>query len=1385
MKSNSIILILILFFIGEAHAQVSLPYNSDFELEEGFTTGVPLENNWYTTSDSIVITDEKFYSGAQSIRIPFNTPENILSLDFNLPEEPVLFVDYYINLFLSTPSELPSLIAPETTFLLTVQPYGSGQGRWAFLDGDGNGGGTWFSANETLLLDQFDQTGWHHITLRFNLISDSWDLYIDGKLLAVDLGFAKALLPESTAINIYGTNSAIAYLDAFSLMTSNPLFQDADSDGMSDDYETLYKLNSSVNDRDLDPDMDGLTNIEEYMYDTDPFVSNIVSVELPANSNLTRINEVNGNLEIINDNTLLFSGPLNKIFGLKIIGAENSGDISILSSRNFNGFLSIEGDLGTIIFNSALTVATDLKVSGAKTVLFNEPVTVKGATTIDVSNSIYVNASLDCNKDVRLTTATDLILSNGSIAVTDGNLSVTSAGNLVIDAYSNLTITSGSLNASVSEDLIISNNSKILVAAGSAFVDAEGAIWLDNGSSFTVDNALAAFGNMQLNSDKTITVSKNSLIDASNNYMILIAQDYINLVDNSALNAASGYVIIQTLKDLTVMDSTMSLNNITLFLQVGHSLDAVRSAIHLETGIAQLIVFTDATVEENSSLILNNSDLYAQINSNLTVSNNSKIAVSKGGISLNVIGNALVERNSLLEVNNSTMAEKSLQLIVSGSTTFDSNSLLAVENTALNIFSFDNINLFNSDLTVLTGNASIRTNANLTLTDSTPLITHGNLSTNVAQSTYISDSNITVTSGSFYLNTRADLIMDTSSALDVTDGDLYANIFGKATLEGAIHLESLFAMYVQGDFTLARTGSLDALTAYLSSGQNIAIDGRMNTNKINGQIYLYAQNLISMESVNPITSQLLSVISSAGIFLRTDVELLTVQAVGRSLKNTFALGNYTGSAEIEIHEVDNVIINTAYNADGPIRLIAGGTITATQVISATDAPGHNVGLMSTRGDIEVDLVNVGTTYGQISLSAYGEIRELSKPDEDTDIIGNMAVIYAGTSIGDGDAALEISTTELHEFASTDVIFDTIGDVEVFLSTDNNKIHVRSLQGNVIATHVDNRNNKIDLESPNGGMYIGFSDSSVVESNNVFITISENSVRNEFEMVLSATDFDSDNLNWSIKTNGSNGVASVKKADVGNTATINYLPNSNFNGNDNFVVQVTGTNGSIKNITVDVTVNKHYPKVDYSDTDSDGILDEIENLYDALNPNLATDILEDYDNDGIPNIFEIYNDSNPDDPESTPNFEERPTAYFKVDASQNETNAFATIAEAVAAAQDYNYTIIEVLPGDYVENVFLSSPTLLIASQGSEQIVLRSTNPDEEALTIRGLCVLDGFNIRYDQGPAIELDSTEQTVIKNCSISAEGVNLQFTHGGGISKSGGIVDIINCQMPEATE
>jgi hypothetical protein len=269
MKLTLTLSTLILVF-SQLNAQVSLPHSSDFEAQEGFTDEAPLSGDWEAIGTAAVITDDAAYSGTQSVRITSANPGNIISLRFDPAGNNILFADYYMQLTASALPSLPSITAPETTAILAVQPYLTDSGEWVFLDGDGSGSGVWCTAGATMLLDGSDRTGWHRVTLRFNLTSNLWDAYIDGNLLAVDLGFVEALLAGSEAINIYGNSSGVAYMDMFSLTASNPLFTDADLDGIDDAFEALHGLDSSIDDRGLDPDADGLSNVEEYAYGTNP-----------------------------------------------------------------------------------------------------------------------------------------------------------------------------------------------------------------------------------------------------------------------------------------------------------------------------------------------------------------------------------------------------------------------------------------------------------------------------------------------------------------------------------------------------------------------------------------------------------------------------------------------------------------------------------------------------------------------------------------------------------------------------------------------------------------------------------------------------------------------------------------------------------------------------------------------------------------------------------------------------------------------------------------------------------------------------------------------------------------------------------------------------------
>ncbi len=58
--------------------------------------------------------------------------------------------------------------------------------------------------------------------------------------------------------------------DGFEVGYSNPTNRDTDNDGMLDGWEEFHNLNLLVNDASLDPDSDGLTNLEEQTTNTDP-----------------------------------------------------------------------------------------------------------------------------------------------------------------------------------------------------------------------------------------------------------------------------------------------------------------------------------------------------------------------------------------------------------------------------------------------------------------------------------------------------------------------------------------------------------------------------------------------------------------------------------------------------------------------------------------------------------------------------------------------------------------------------------------------------------------------------------------------------------------------------------------------------------------------------------------------------------------------------------------------------------------------------------------------------------------------------------------------------------------------------------------------------------
>jgi len=286
-----------------------------------------------------------------------------------------------------------------------------------------------------------------------------------------------------------------------------------------------------------------------------------------------------------------------------------------------------------------------------------------------------------------------------------------------------------------------------------------------------------------------------------------------------------------------------------------------------------------------------------------------------------------------------------------------------------------------------------------------------------------------------------------------------------ASANGWIRLNEL------SDLTIVRAEVADN-GIKISAVGNIFITGILAAGDLEGSVSLISGAEIYMTSQTPISTFSLSTWSQTGLFLRTAVtELVAI---------------ISGSGILEIREVDGIVLRNVKNNNGTIRIIAGGTITAAHVESGTDANGNTVGLISITGDVLIDYIGAGNNYGQISVSAVGEIRETDNYDSDVDLKARMVVLAAGGEI-DGhhkNAAekLEKNVKDLftaedgkklhiHERHYKDDACDF--DVEIFLHLQGElAVHAN---GSIKVTYLTGSGKKADLKSHHGDINVEYLD----------------------------------------------------------------------------------------------------------------------------------------------------------------------------------------------------------------------------------------------------------------------------------------------------------------------
>ncbi len=250
---------------------ITPPYNVDFESAEGYTVGnLHQQKGWQVLAGSAQVSTTTFFSGARSVVLGSGATAAQIKQGFGqFATQAITFVEFYVKPVADVSTTAASTFDFEASRLAFVKV--AGQGQLQAYSGNGSGGGSWATNSFRATLDASDRsTNWIRVTVRIDFTAKKFDLYANGTMVAYDLGFIDNAKTFMSFITLAGHTAADGYFDYFYIGGDNPLFVDADRDGIEDAWETARGMNTALNDRNLDLDGDGLKNIEEYLRGTNP-----------------------------------------------------------------------------------------------------------------------------------------------------------------------------------------------------------------------------------------------------------------------------------------------------------------------------------------------------------------------------------------------------------------------------------------------------------------------------------------------------------------------------------------------------------------------------------------------------------------------------------------------------------------------------------------------------------------------------------------------------------------------------------------------------------------------------------------------------------------------------------------------------------------------------------------------------------------------------------------------------------------------------------------------------------------------------------------------------------------------------------------------------------
>jgi hypothetical protein len=350
---------------------VPFPYFSSFEESEGFDLGPFTSDPVWTSAPGLdlSITDIA-YDGDHSLSLLgsgwLGYVPTATGATFGYP---VTWVDLFSRPVFAPQADLPASIAAASATATGFVKLGA-EGEVFAVDGSGQGGGDWVASGHRTVLEGDRSAAWLRLTYRIDYAHKTWDLYLNGTLALADLGFIDGDLGGFTRFSLRGDASTAALLDSFYAGELNPLFADANNQGIPDAWFLAHGLTGSGATRYADSDRDGLTNLQEYVLGLSPVVPDTDGDGIHDGREMLR-----GTNPLVADTWAPSAFPFADGFELDAPGALPGG------TRQWAVTLG-SGSSAEIVTGAAAEGARSLRLSGTDAILARDFAQVSGVTAV-------------------------------------------------------------------------------------------------------------------------------------------------------------------------------------------------------------------------------------------------------------------------------------------------------------------------------------------------------------------------------------------------------------------------------------------------------------------------------------------------------------------------------------------------------------------------------------------------------------------------------------------------------------------------------------------------------------------------------------------------------------------------------------------------------------------------------------------------------------------------------------------------------------------------------------------------------------------------------------------------------------------------------------------